>query len=38
VGTADAVPGVLLYRLVTFWPPILPGYLSYAYLRRVDRL
>lgn len=38
VGDADAVSGVLLYRLVTFWLPILPGYLSYTYLRRVDRL
>lgn len=38
VGDADAVSGVLLYRVVTFWLPILPGYLSYAYLRRVDRL
>lgn len=38
VGDADAVSGVLLYRLVTFWLPILPGYLSYAYLRRIDRL
>jgi len=38
VGDADAVSGVLLYRLVTFWLPILPGYLSYLALQRADRL
>jgi hypothetical protein len=35
---ADGVSGVLRYQLVAFWPPILPGYLSYTYLRRVGRL
>lgn len=38
VGDADAVSGVLLFRLVTFWLPILPGYLSYLALQRADRL
>ncbi|HEX4902024.1 MAG TPA: lysylphosphatidylglycerol synthase transmembrane domain-containing protein [Acidimicrobiales bacterium] len=38
VGDADAVSGVLLYRLVTFWLPILPGYLSYLTLQRAGRL
>ena len=38
VGEADAVSGVLLYRLLTFWLPILPGYLSYLALRRGDHL
>ena len=38
VGEADAVAGVLLYRLVTFWLPILPGYLSYVALQRRGRL
>ena len=38
VGDADAVSGVLLYRLVTFWLPILPGYLSYLTLQRAERL
>jgi uncharacterized membrane protein YbhN (UPF0104 family) len=32
------VSGVLLYRLVTFWLPILPGYLAYLALQRADRL
>ncbi|HEU5085051.1 MAG TPA: lysylphosphatidylglycerol synthase transmembrane domain-containing protein [Acidimicrobiales bacterium] len=38
VGDVDAVAAVLLYRLVTFWLPILPGWLSYTALRRADRL
>ena len=38
VGEADAVSGVLLYRLVTFWLPILPGYLAYLALQRQERL
>lgn len=40
VGVADtkAVSAVLLYRLVTFWLPILPGWLSYLALQRADRL
>lgn len=29
-----AVPAVFLYRLGTFWLPILPGWLSLAWLRR----
>ena len=37
-GEADAVSGVLLYRLLTFWLPILPGYLSYLALQHADRL
>ena len=40
VGVADtkAVSAVLLYRLVTFWLPILPGWLAYLALQRADRL
>jgi uncharacterized protein (TIRG00374 family) len=38
VGEADAISGVLLYRLVTFWLPILPGYASYVLLRRAERI
>lgn len=32
------VPAVFLYRLVTFWLPILPGWLALTWLRRTDRL
>lgn len=38
VGDVDAVSAVLLYRLVTFWLPILPGWLAYTALRRAERL
>lgn len=38
VGDADAVAGVLLYRLLMSWLPIGPGYLSYLALQRADRL
>jgi len=38
VDEVSAVAAVLLYRLVTFWLPILPGWLAYAALRRADRL
>jgi undecaprenyl-diphosphatase len=29
-----AVPGVFLYRLATFWLPILPGWAAFTLLRR----
>jgi len=29
-----AVPAVFLYRLFTFWIPILPGWLSFTWLQR----
>jgi uncharacterized membrane protein YbhN (UPF0104 family) len=32
------VPAVFLYRLVTFWLPILPGWLALTMLRRTDHL
>ncbi len=32
------IPAVFLYRLVTFWLPILPGWLALTYLRRVDQI
>lgn len=32
------IPAVFLYRLVTFWLPILPGWVALTYLRRTDRL
>jgi glycosyltransferase 2 family protein len=33
-----AVPSVFLYRLATFWLPILPGWLAFRWLRRNDYL
>jgi undecaprenyl-diphosphatase len=33
-----AIPGVFLYRLITFWLPILPGWLAFARLQRVDAI
>jgi len=33
-----AVPAVFLYRLFTFWVPILPGWLSFQWLQRHDYL
>lgn len=38
VGEGAAVSAVLLYRVVTFWLPIVPGWLAFAYLQRTDRL
>ena len=29
-----AVPSVFLYRLATYWIPVLPGWLSFGYLQR----
>jgi len=34
-GTA-AVPAVFLFRLVTFWLPILPGWIALNHLRGED--
>jgi undecaprenyl-diphosphatase len=31
-----AVPAVFLYRLATFWLPILPGWAAFAWLRRSE--
>jgi uncharacterized protein (TIRG00374 family) len=33
-----AVPAVFLYRIASFWLPILPGYISYVVLQRRDSL
>jgi uncharacterized membrane protein YbhN (UPF0104 family)/tRNA A-37 threonylcarbamoyl transferase component Bud32 len=33
-----AVPSVFLFRLATFWLPVLPGYLAYRRLAARDRL
>ena len=31
-----AVPSVFLYRLATFWLPVLPGWIAFSWLRRED--
>ena len=33
-----AVPSVFLFRLATFWLPILPGWLALTALERSDQL
>ena len=33
-----AVPAVFLFRLATFWLPILPGWLAFHWLQRSDRI
>lgn len=38
VDNSQAVPAVFLFRLITFWLPILPGWLAFSRLRRTDRL
>jgi uncharacterized protein (TIRG00374 family) len=32
--SSNAVTSVLLFRMLTFWLPVLPGWASYAYLQR----
>ncbi len=36
MSNAAAVPAVFLFRLATFWLPILPGWIAFRYLRRED--
>jgi glycosyltransferase 2 family protein len=31
-----AVPAVFLFRLATFWLPILPGWVAFTWLRRAE--
>jgi uncharacterized protein (TIRG00374 family) len=38
IPSSVSVPGVLLFRLVTFWLPVAPGYLSLGYLQRKGAL
>jgi uncharacterized protein (TIRG00374 family) len=38
VESATALAAVLLFRLVTFWLPILPGWLALIHLQRTGRL
>ena len=33
-----AVSAVLLYRLTTYWLPVLPGWLSWRFLQRREYL
>lgn len=35
---AVVIPAVFLFRLVTFWLPILPGWIALSYLRHTDNL
>jgi glycosyltransferase 2 family protein len=34
VSEREAIPAVLLFRLATFWLPILPGWISFVILQR----
>jgi uncharacterized protein (TIRG00374 family) len=34
VPSEIAIPGVLLYRLATFWIPVLPGWGAFSWLQR----
>ncbi|MEW9528673.1 flippase-like domain-containing protein [Microbispora sp. NPDC049125] len=36
--TTVATSAVLLFRLMTFWLPVLPGWASFAYLQRQDAI
>ncbi|MDH3706677.1 MAG: flippase-like domain-containing protein, partial [Acidimicrobiia bacterium] len=36
--SAIVIPAVFLYRFVTFWLPILPGWAAMTYLQRTDQL
>ena len=36
--TAIVIPAVFLFRFVTFWLPILPGWAALTYLRQTDRI
>jgi uncharacterized membrane protein YbhN (UPF0104 family) len=38
VAVATWVPVVLVYRLFTFWLPLLPGWVSFLYLQRREAL
>lgn len=37
-AAAIVIPAVFLFRFVTFWLPILPGWLALTYLRRTDQI
>jgi uncharacterized protein (TIRG00374 family) len=31
-----AVPSVFMFRLATFWVPVLPGWIAFTYLQRAE--
>ena len=33
-----AISAVLLFRLLTFWLPILPGWVAFSWMQRTGRL
>ena len=33
VASAPAVAAVLIYRLLTFWLPLVPGFIAFRYLQ-----
>jgi undecaprenyl-diphosphatase len=38
VASGPAVAAVLLFRLLSFWAPVVPGFIAFRYLQRVERL
>ncbi|WP_017607858.1 lysylphosphatidylglycerol synthase domain-containing protein [Nocardiopsis xinjiangensis] len=38
VPAAVALPAVLLFRLLTFWLPVLPGWAAFSYLQRKEAI
>ncbi len=38
ISSGTALSGVLLYRIVTFWLPVLPGWFYFAYLQKKNAL
>lgn len=38
VPAAVALPAVLLFRLLTFWLPVLPGWAAFSYLQRREAI
>ncbi len=38
VPTDQAVAGTLLYRLITFWLPIIPGFFAFRFLQKIKKI
>jgi uncharacterized protein (TIRG00374 family) len=38
VAAGPAVAAVLLYRLLTFWLPVLPGFLAFLYMQKQQHI
>jgi len=36
ISSGAAVSAVVIYRLATYWLPVLPGWLSWRLLQRLD--